>query len=68
MERISGLNINEIRALEERNAIENGDRHLVSLNYTFLDTLEQYQMNKTRSAKGGEDIHEQGSSPPDNEN
>ncbi|MEC3756593.1 phage portal protein [Bacillus halotolerans] len=68
MERISGLNINEIRALEERNAIENGDRHLVSLNYTFLDTLEQYQMSKAKSVKGGENQSEQGSTSSDNEN
>ncbi|MCC9020935.1 phage portal protein [Bacillus nakamurai] len=67
MERISALNINEIRAFEEKNAIEHGDRHLVSLNYTFLDSLEEYQMNKSGSVKGGEDIHEQGSSPPNNE-
>ncbi|OUL03418.1 phage portal protein [Bacillus spizizenii] len=68
MERISALNINEIRALEEKNAIEHGDRHLVSLNYTFLDTLEQYQMNKAKAVKGGENKNEQGSTASDNEN
>ncbi|MEC1268951.1 phage portal protein [Bacillus vallismortis] len=68
MERISALNINEIRALEEKNAIEHGDRHLVSLNYTFLDTLEQYQMSRAQSVKGGENKSEQGSTSSDNEN
>ncbi|MBY4605590.1 phage portal protein [Bacillus spizizenii] len=68
MERISALNINEIRALEEKNAIEHGDRHLVSLNYTFLDTLEQYQMSKAKTVKGGENKSEQGSTSSDNEN
>ncbi|OIK22147.1 phage portal protein [Bacillus amyloliquefaciens] len=68
MERIGALNINEIRALEEKNAIEHGDRHLVSLNYTFLDSLEQYQMNKAGSGKGGDGKHEQGSTSSDNEN
>ncbi len=68
MERIGALNINEIRALEEKNAIEHGDRHLVSLNYTFLDSLEQYQMNKAGSNKGGDGKHEQGSTSSDNEN
>ncbi|TFF45781.1 phage portal protein [Bacillus thuringiensis] len=52
MQRISGLNTNEIRELEERNGIGDiGNRHLVTLNYTFLDLLEQYQIAK--ATKGG---------------
>lgn len=45
-------NINECRELEERNSIEGGDVHLVSLNYTTLDMLEEYQRNK--AGQGGE--------------
>lgn len=38
--------INEVRELEERNRIEGGDVHLVSLNYTTLNNLEEYQRAK----------------------
>lgn len=50
------LSINEVRALEEADAVELGDKHLVSLNYTFLDNLEEYQRAKVNSknSKGGE--------------
>ncbi|TDQ39230.1 phage portal protein [Aureibacillus halotolerans] len=64
MLRIGAMSINEIRGLEEQNAIENGDRHLVSLNYTFLDKLEEYQMAKAGS-KGGE---ANGEGNPENNN
>ncbi|MEC1437415.1 phage portal protein [Bacillus sonorensis] len=69
MERIGAMNINEIRALESKNAINHGDRHLVSLNYTFLDTLEEYQMKKAGSSlKGGEVNAGQGDTKSDNKN
>jgi len=38
--------INEVRELEERNRIEGGDVHLVSLNFTTLSNLEEYQRAK----------------------
>ena len=50
---MGAMTIDEVRALEERDAIDNGDRPLVSLNYTFLDKLEEYQMAKA-GMKGGE--------------
>ncbi|QKJ41714.1 phage portal protein [Bacillus altitudinis] len=59
MERIGAMNINEIRALESKNAIPDGDRHLVSLNYTFLDMLDQYQMAKA-GHKGGDPNNAEG--------
>ncbi|USK78964.1 phage portal protein [Peribacillus frigoritolerans] len=45
-------NINEVRELEDRDKIENGDKHFVSLNHTTVDNLENYQNNRT--TKGGE--------------
>lgn len=53
MHRISALNTDEIREYEEKNSIPHGDRHIISLNYTFLDILEQYQMAKAGAPKGG---------------
>lgn len=47
------LSINEVRELEEKEAIENGDKHLISLNHTTLDNLEHYQNNKN-APQGGE--------------
>ena len=46
--------VNEIRTKEDLDGIgELGDKHYMSLNYTTLDTLEEYQRGKT-SGKGGE--------------
>ncbi|MED4586664.1 phage portal protein [Brevibacillus choshinensis] len=50
---MGAMTINQVRELEEQNAMDNGDRPLVSLNYTFLDTLEAYQAAKS-GWKGGE--------------
>lgn len=49
---IGGLNIDEIRELEEKDSIPNGDKHFVSLNYTTLDLIEEYQ--RAKASKGGE--------------
>ena len=48
MERIGAYNIDEIRDKEDLPELENGlgKKHLISLNYTFLDKLEEYQMSK----------------------
>ncbi|MDO7281731.1 phage portal protein [Shouchella clausii] len=68
MHRISGLSIDEIRELEEKNAIPNGDRHVISLNYTFLDMLEEYQLAKAGALKGGGvNGQESGNTPANNE-
>jgi len=48
---------NEARALEEMDEIENGHRNLISLNYTFLDTLEEYQ--RAKSGLGGGENNEE---------
>jgi len=41
------MSINEIRSLEEKDAIENGDKHYISLNYTTIDLIEEYQKAKS---------------------
>lgn len=48
MERIGAYNIDEIRNKEDLPSLDNGlgEKHLISLNYTFLDKLEEYQMSK----------------------
>lgn len=50
MVRLGVYSINEVRELEEKDSIENGDKHFVSLNYVSLDQMDEYQMNKY---KGG---------------
>ncbi|MHC2450266.1 HK97 family phage portal protein [Bacillus altitudinis] len=53
------LNKNEVRDLLERNPIEHGDKYLSSLNYVFLDFMEEYQRLKAGSAvKGGDSKNE----------
>lgn len=51
MERIGAYNIDEIRDKEDLPELEDGlgKKHLISLNYTFLDKLEEYQMSKGQS-------------------
>nr|WGE08345.1 phage portal protein [Bacillus subtilis] len=53
------LNKNEIRELIERNPIQHGDKYLASLNYVFLDFMEEYQRLKAGGAvKGGDNKNE----------
>ena len=47
MQEIGAMSINEIRSLEEKDAIENGDKHYISLNYTTIDLIEEYQKAKS---------------------
>lgn len=47
------LNKDEIRELLERNPIENGDKYISSLNYVFLDFVEEYQRLKAGGAMKG---------------
>lgn len=46
-------NINEVRELEDKNAIEGGDKHRVDLNHVSLDIADDYQLGKA-GLKGGE--------------
>lgn len=48
----SMLTINEGRAKLGFPSVEGGDRLLASLNYTYLDTLEQYQFRETEEENG----------------
>ena len=47
MQEIGAYSINEIRSLEEKDSIENGDKHYISLNYTTIDLIEEYQKAKS---------------------
>ncbi|AIC95448.1 phage portal protein [Shouchella lehensis] len=68
MHRISTMNPDEIRDKEDMNPIENGDRYMSSLNFTFLDILEDYQLAKSGAMKGGgENGQESGTSSSNNE-
>ena len=40
------LSINEARTILELETIDNGDRHLVSLNYVDLSKANEYQLGK----------------------
>ncbi|SDY84511.1 phage portal protein [Thermoactinomyces sp. DSM 45892] len=47
--------VNEVRALEELDRIGDvGDKHYMSLNFTTLDMIEQYQAGRAGLLKGGE--------------
>lgn len=48
----SMLTINEGRAKLGLSPVKDGDRLLASLNYTYLDTLEQYQFRETEEENG----------------
>lgn len=50
-------NINEVRALEEEDAIEGGDKHRVDLNHVSLDIADDYQLGKA-GLKGGDNGEE----------
>ncbi|WP_274854019.1 phage portal protein [Bacillus methanolicus] len=52
-------NINEVRALEEMDAIEGGDKHRVDLNHISIDIADEYQLAKAgATSKGGENGEE----------
>lgn len=57
MERIGAYNIDEIRNKEDLPELENGlgKKHLISLNYTLLEMLEEYQMGKVNSENNNEE-------------
>jgi len=48
------FNINEVRDLEEKDGIENGDTHRVDLNHVSIDIADEYQLARA-GLKGGED-------------
>lgn len=47
--------INEVRELEERNAIDGGDIHRVDLNHVSIGIADEYQLARAGASKGGED-------------
>jgi len=72
MERIGAYNIDEIRNKEDLPTLNNGlgERHLISLNYTFLDKLEEYQMAKgqNKTEKDTEDKTDENQNTENTEN
>lgn len=52
---IGAYNLNEVRELEDRNAIEGGDVHRVDLNHVSLDIADEYQLARSGALKGGEE-------------
>lgn len=51
---IGGFNINKILELEDMDGIgEMGEKRFISLNYTTLDLIEEYQRAKSGAGKGG---------------
>ena len=50
-------NINEVRGLEDKDAIPGGDKHRVNLNSVSLDIADEYQLAKA-GLKGGEENEE----------
>ncbi len=41
--------INEVRELEDRDKIDNGDKHYMSLNYIDIDLMNEYQKGKIKN-------------------
>ena len=56
--------INEVRELEDKDKIKNGDKHYMSLNYIDIDLMNEYQRQKVK-IKAQEKI-EDGDKPPEN--
>lgn len=50
---VGAYSINEVRELEDRNAVEGGDKHRVDLNHVSLDIADDYQLARA-GLKGGE--------------
>lgn len=45
--------INEVRELEDKDKIKNGDKHYMSLNYIDIDLMNEYQKQKIKDKDGG---------------
>ena len=48
---LGAFSINEVREMYGYNPIENGDRHIVSLNYIDLDKANKYQVGENKDVK-----------------
>lgn len=44
---MGAYSINEVRALEDKMAIEHGDKHRVDLNHVSVEIADEYQMNRS---------------------
>ena len=48
MHELGVYSINEIRELEDKDKIKNGDKHYMSLNYIDIDLMNDYQKQKVK--------------------
>lgn len=55
--------INEVRELEDKDKIKNGDKHYMSLNYIDIDLMNEYQKQKVKIKE--EKPNSDGDRPPD---
>lgn len=55
--------INEVRELEDKDKIKNGDKHYMSLNYIDIDLMNEYQKQKVKIKENP--VEEK---PPDEDN
>lgn len=54
MSNIGAYNINQIRALEDMDEIEHGDKHYMMINMAPIEVLEQVLLEKYKAKSGGE--------------
>ena len=66
MHELGVYSINEIRELEDKDKIKNGDKHYMSLNYIDIDLMNEYQKQKVKMKDTQESKQEDGDKPPDN--
>ena len=48
MHELGVYSVNEIRELEDKDKIKNGDKHYMSLNYIDIDLMNDYQKQKVK--------------------
>ena len=65
MHELGVYSINEIRELEDKDKIKNGDKHYMSLNYIDIDLMNKYQKQKVKMKDTQESKQEDGDKPPD---
>lgn len=58
--------INEVRELEDKDKIKNGDKHYMSLNYIDIDLMNEYQKGKIKGNVNDKLTSKDGEKTPDN--
>src|SRR5574344_2935150 len=57
--------INEVRELEDKDKIKNGDKHYMSLNYIDIDLMNEYQQGKIKNKASTNKEQDDESNPKD---